>query len=91
MQAMKTEGLEPIVIEDLVRFGEDRGYERGLREGTERGLRDLAALARAILDGLVERGVVLDAAQRARIEGETDPARLREWLRAVVAGRAIEP
>src|SRR4051812_46826434 len=30
--AMEQANLEPVVIEDLVKFGEDRGYERGRTE-----------------------------------------------------------
>ncbi|MBI2897557.1 MAG: hypothetical protein HYY06_28625 [Deltaproteobacteria bacterium] len=93
VQAMKTEGLEPIVIvEDLVLYGMDQGYERGIREGVERGIREgRAAMARSmIIDALAERGIDLDEAQRSRIDSETDPDRLREWLRELVAGRALE-
>jgi hypothetical protein len=31
VKAMANAGLEPVIIEDLVLFGEDRGFERGLR------------------------------------------------------------
>jgi hypothetical protein len=44
----------PLVIEDLVHFGEDRGYERGLNEGLERGLNE--GLERGLNEGL-ERGL----------------------------------
>jgi len=30
--AMEQANLEPVIIEDLVKFGEDRGYERGREE-----------------------------------------------------------
>lgn len=84
MEAMKAEDLEPIVIEDLVRFGEDRGYERGVREGAA------SAIARAILDILAQRGSVLDDERRCRLDAEKDPGRLREWLLALVAGRPVD-
>jgi hypothetical protein len=48
-----TEMNPPLIIEDLVLFGEDRGYERGLNEGLERGLNE--GLERGLNEGL-ERG-----------------------------------
>ncbi len=33
VEAMASEGLEPVIIEDLVKFGEDRGLEKGLERG----------------------------------------------------------
>ncbi|MBI2894497.1 MAG: hypothetical protein HYY06_13175 [Deltaproteobacteria bacterium] len=92
MEAMKAEELQPIVIEDLVRFGEDRGYERGMREGVERGMREgaAAAIVRAILAVMAQRGIAVDDALRSRIEAESDEARPREWLLALVTGDTID-
>jgi len=36
--AMEQVQLEPVIIEDLVKFGEDRGYERGYDCGYDRGV-----------------------------------------------------
>ncbi|MBI2896957.1 MAG: hypothetical protein HYY06_25590, partial [Deltaproteobacteria bacterium] len=78
-------------IREGVERGIREGVERGIREGVERGIREgNAAIARAILDGLAERGIELDEAARGRIEAESDPERLRGWLRALVAGRPLE-
>src|SRR6185503_4805976 len=77
VQAMRAEGVEPVLVEDLVRYGEDIGFARGLRV--------------AIFDAVAGRERVIDEAQRRRIETETDPERLRAWLRALVAGQPIEP
>ena len=38
VSAMEVMQLEPVVIEDLVKFGEDRGFERGVEQGLEQGL-----------------------------------------------------
>ena len=40
---MEQANLEPVIIEDLVKFGEDRGYERG-REEERATLRRVLAL-----------------------------------------------
>jgi hypothetical protein len=44
IEAMAIEGPEPVIIEDLVKFGEDRGLEKGLEQGLERGLAPLLRL-----------------------------------------------
>jgi hypothetical protein len=58
IEAMASEGLEPVVIEDLVKFGEDiglqKGLERGLEQGLERGLEQ--GLERGLEQGL-EQGL----------------------------------
>jgi hypothetical protein len=38
LEAMASEGLEPIVIEDLVKFGQDLGLQQGREQGREQGL-----------------------------------------------------
>jgi hypothetical protein len=40
-KALKEMNMEPIIIEDFVKFGEDRGFEKGLKEGVEKGLKPL--------------------------------------------------
>jgi len=55
--------------------GMERGVEQGVQQGVEQGRRkELQAL---VLDLLESRGFLLNAAQRARVEGETDVERLR--------------
>lgn len=36
VSAMEHANLEPVIIEDLVKFGEDRGFDRGFDRGVER-------------------------------------------------------
>jgi hypothetical protein len=62
MQAMKRADMEPIVIEDLVKFGEDRGFERGIAQGVERGIAQ--GVERGIAQG-VERGIAQGSEQGA--------------------------
>jgi len=75
--AMEQANLEPVIIEDLVKFGEDRGEDRALR----RMLRRLLAL----------RKLALNADGEARIDACTDLATLQRWLdQAVLAASADE-
>jgi hypothetical protein len=70
VNAMASEGLEPVIIEDLVKFGEDRGIEkglkRGLKKGREKGLEQGLRVAVADLCELL--GIKLGVARRARLE-----------------------
>jgi hypothetical protein len=74
----------PMIIEDLVKFGEDRGMERGMELGIVEGLR------RSILDLFDARGIEADAIALDKIAAENDLERLRSWHRraAVVASAA---
>ncbi len=67
--------------EDLVRFGEDRGYERGRTEEERATLRRVLAL----------RKLGLKAEGEARIDACADLATLQRWLdQAVLAASADE-
>ncbi len=74
VEAMASEGLEPVIIEDLVKFGEDRGLERGLERGRAEGeakgrAEGEAAGARAAVADLCELlGIALGPRRRARLE-----------------------
>jgi hypothetical protein len=75
VSAMQELDLEPLIIEDLVRFGMDQGFEQGLERGIEQGLeRGIEqGLERGIEQGLERgRGEALDEVRR----------RLRETLHA---------
>jgi hypothetical protein len=70
VEAMASAGLEPVIIEDLVKFGEDRGLERGLKRGLEQGREQglERGLRLAVLDLCELLGVVPTDAQRARLD-----------------------
>lgn len=87
--AMEQANLEPVIIEDLVKFGEDRGYERGRLEGEERGrLEEERATLRRVL---ALRKLGLKADGEARINACMDLATLQRWLdQAVLAATADE-
>ncbi|MFT3773095.1 MAG: hypothetical protein QM820_47550 [Minicystis sp.] len=75
--AMEQANLEPVVIEDLVHFGEDRGVLKEARSA----LHTVMAL----------RGLSIDADMRARIDACSDLDTLHRWLKqAVLASNADE-
>ena len=90
--AMTRAGMEPVIIEDLVRFGQDRGVEIGIKEGMEKGkLEACHALARTLLDMLDARGLQPTPEERTTIEAETSIERLGRWCgRAGVASSVAE-
>ena len=74
-RAMAAVGVEPIIIEDLVFFGEDRG--------------DMKRLVKSVLQVAEVRGLALTDAQRARVSACTDVPTLEAWLtRAATVARA---
>ena len=81
IDAMEWNDQEPILIEDLIKIGEDDGFEKGLEQGQRRTLRS------ALRTVLETRGIPLDEAQRARIEAEVDAARLSAWMRRAVLAK----
>jgi hypothetical protein len=93
VRAMEQVNLEPVVIEDLVKLGEDRGYERGLKFGEDRGyergrLEEERATLRRVL---ALRKFAPSPEDERRIDACTDLATLRRWLdQAVLAVSAAE-
>jgi hypothetical protein len=90
--AMEQANLEPVIIEDLVKFGEDRGYERGRleeqRASLDRRLEEARVTLRRVL-ALRKLGLTADG--EARIDMCTDFATLQRWLdQAVLAATADE-
>ncbi len=82
-RAMEAAGFEPLIIEDLVYFGEDRGLAKGEVKGEVKGL------AKAVLQVAALRGLALTDAQRERVAACADAAVLERWHgRAVTAPRA---
>lgn len=105
VSAMEDVNLEPVVIEDLVKFGEDRGARRGraagLRQGRKEGReqgreqgREEGRLAekRAALRRLLDlRKLPLTPEQTQQIDACTDVAMLDRWFaQAISAGAAAE-
>jgi hypothetical protein len=83
--AMEQASLEPVIIEDLVKFGEDRGYDRGYERGR---LEEERATLRRVL---ALRKLGLKADGEARIDACTDLATLQRWHdQAVLAASADE-
>jgi len=86
-RAMAGAGMEPIIIEDLVFFGEDRGEARGIVKGEAMGL--AKGQAKAVLHVAELRGIALSDAQQERVLSCTDLPTLEAWLtRAVTAATA---
>ena len=85
VRAMEQANAEPVIIEDLVKFGEDRGLKKGLKQGRRaegrRSLRRVLAL----------RKLALSAQQEKQIDACTDLATLHRWLdQAIFAESAAE-
>ncbi len=89
VRAMEQANLEPVVIEDLVKFGEDRGLKKGLKKGREQGRQEeeRGSLRRV----LALRKLPLSAEQEQQIDACADLATLRRWLdQAVFAHSTAE-
>jgi hypothetical protein len=85
VRAMEQANLEPVVIEDLVKFGEDRGLKKGLKRGR---LEEERGTLRRVL---VLRKLPLSAEQDRQIDACATLATLRRWLdQAVFALSAAE-
>ncbi len=81
VRAMEDANLEPVVIEDLVKFGEDRGLKRGLKKGREQGLKQgrRAEERETLRRVLALRKLALRPEQEQQIDACTDRATLRRW------------
>jgi hypothetical protein len=90
IHAMHEVGIEQPMIEDLVRYGHQRGLEQGLREGQERGLREgRTAMRESLLELLALRGLSPTAEEASRIEAEPDIDRLRQWFRRAARADSV--
>ena len=89
LRAMEQANLEPVVIEDLVKLGEDLGKKKGLKEGLKKGRRaeERGTLRRV----LALRKLALSAQQEQQINACTDLTTLRRWHdQAIFAENAAE-
>jgi hypothetical protein len=75
-KALEEADMEPIIIEDLVYFGEDRGRLAMAREN--------------VLEVIEVRGLAIDEVTRARILAEPSEDRLREWLRRALTESSVD-
>jgi hypothetical protein len=81
VSAMEQVNLEPVIIEDLVKFGEHRGLKRGKRLYARSSLRRVLAL----------RKLELSAEQEQQIAACKDLETLQRWLdQAIFAESAAE-
>ena len=97
VMAMEDANMEPVIIEDLVKFGEDRGLRRGLKKGRKEGLREgmqegmRAEERRSLRRVLALRKLALCPEQEQQIDACTDIETLRRWLdQAVFAETAAD-
>lgn len=85
VMAMEDANMEPVIIEDLVKFGEDRG----LRKGRMQGMR--AEERRSLRRVLSLRKITLSPEQEQQIDACKDIETLRRWLdQAVFAETAAD-
>jgi hypothetical protein len=78
-----------VIIEDLVKFGEDRSLKKGLKRGEKRG--ELRADRSTLRRVLALRKLELSAEQEQQIAACADLETLRRWLdQAIFAESAAE-
>jgi hypothetical protein len=78
VKAMQSAAFEPVIIEDLVKFGEDIGFEKGLLEG----------LRKALFAVLAGRGLRLGPKGKQRVAAEDSTERLQRWLSRAASARS---
>ena len=77
--------MQPVIIEDFVKIGEDLGREAGRAEGKAEGK------AEGVLAVLEARGLAVPDDVRRRVLGCVDVAKLDAWIRrAAVVSSAAE-
>jgi flagellar biosynthesis/type III secretory pathway protein FliH len=79
-------------IDEGKRQGIDEGKRLGIDEGKRLGIDEgrHVALVEALIAVLQARGLPLSDAQRARIDAETDLARLKGWVTRAAAASSVE-
>lgn len=82
VDAMEQEQIEPVIIEDLVHIGEDIGYERGVKDGEDRGI--IRGKREALVQLMSTRGLAVTEVHRQRIATCADTAQLERWFAAAV-------
>jgi hypothetical protein len=92
IQAMHEADLEPPIIEDLVRFGRDRGISQGIELGRTQGIElgRTQGERRALFELLQARGLTPSAEQRSLVDSEHDSERLLAWLRLAATATSAD-
>jgi len=95
VSAMQRAKVETVILEDLVHFGEDRGFERGVQEGREQGREQGEQQARSLLlatllDILGARALQPTPAQRERIDQERSVEVMRRWCQRACMASSVE-
>jgi hypothetical protein len=97
VNAMEQANVEPVIIEDLVKFGEDRGLKKGLKRGLKKGIAKgvekgrLEAARAGVRRVLRLRGIEIGAKQEQQIDACDDFETLQRWLgQAVIAKSAAD-
>jgi hypothetical protein len=75
MRANKRADMGPVILEDLVKFGQDRAA--------------LATGRQFLIDVLAVRGLVPTKGELKLIERESDLLRLRTWVRGAVTAKSV--
>jgi hypothetical protein len=92
INAMEEQGIEPVIIEDIILIGRDQGIKIGKDEGIKIGALD--ASREGLIEVLSARGMKLTPAQRKRIDACADLATLKRWftqaLKAKTARAALD-
>lgn len=93
VMAMEDANMEPVIIEDLVKFGEDRGMKRGLKKGLKKGIEEGMQVEerRSLRRVLALRKIALSPQQESQIDACKDLETLRRWLdQAIFAESAAD-
>jgi hypothetical protein len=98
VSAMQRPDLEPVIIEDLVRFGMDQGFEKGVAQGLERGieqglergrneaLEEVRAQLRAALHA---RGMLCTPEEQTQLDSERSLSKLVRWVALAVTAKGV--
>ena len=89
VMAMEDANLETVIIEDLVKFGEDRGRKKGLAQGRKQGIAEGRREEEREVLRLVfaERKLSLTPEQERQIDTCTDRETLRRWVKQAISAK----
>ena len=103
VSSMQRAKVETVILEDLVHFGEDRGFARGVQEGREAGREEgreqgleegreqgRSLLVATLLDILQTRGLEPTPEERERIDRERSVEAVRRWCQRACTASSVE-